>query len=44
VPAATRGVRVLLDGDSYDEWIVGATNPEEVIANLDLGSPTSDDR
>lgn len=31
-----RGVRVLLDGDSYDEWIVGATNPEAVIANLNL--------
>jgi uncharacterized protein len=31
-----RAVRVRLDGDSYDEWIVGATNPESVIANLNL--------
>jgi hypothetical protein len=31
-----RGLRVLLDGDSYDEWIVGATNPEAVIAGLHL--------
>jgi hypothetical protein len=31
-----RGVRVLLEGDSYDEWIVGAANPEAMIANLKL--------
>jgi hypothetical protein len=33
-----RAVRVLLDGDSYDEWIVGAVNPKAVVANLNLGS------
>jgi len=31
-----RGVRVLLEGESYDEWIVGATDPEAVIAALNL--------
>ena len=31
-----RGVRVLLAGDPYDEWIVGASDPESVIADLDL--------
>jgi hypothetical protein len=31
-----RGVWVRLAGDSYDEWIVGATDPESVIANLNL--------
>ena len=31
-----RGVRVRLSADSYDEWIVGATDPESVIANLNL--------
>ena len=31
-----RAVRVLLDGSSYDEWIVGATDPESVIADLNL--------
>lgn len=31
-----RGVRVLLEGDSYDEWIVGATDPETVVASLNL--------
>ena len=35
-----RGLRVLLDGDPYDEWIVGATNPEEVVANLKLDLKT----
>jgi hypothetical protein len=29
-----RGVRVLLEGDSYDEWIVGASDPESVVAFL----------
>ena len=29
-----RGVRVLLQGDSYDEWIVGADDPESVVAKL----------
>jgi hypothetical protein len=29
-----RGVRVLLEGDSYDEWVVGATDPESVVASL----------
>jgi len=31
-----RAVRVLLDGDSFDEWIVGTADPESVIAHLDL--------
>jgi len=31
-----RAVRVLLDGASYDEWIVGAADPESVIVGLDL--------
>jgi hypothetical protein len=31
-----RAVRARLDGNSYDEWIVGTTNPESVIANLNL--------
>ena len=29
-----RGVRVLLQGTSYDEWIVGCANPEAVAAGL----------
>jgi hypothetical protein len=29
-----RGVRVLLDGTSYDEWIVGCADPEAVAAGL----------
>jgi hypothetical protein len=29
-----RGVRVLLEGDTYDEWIVGAADPESVVAIL----------
>jgi hypothetical protein len=33
LPART-GVRVLLEDDSYDERIVGATDPESVVANL----------
>jgi hypothetical protein len=33
-----RAVRILFEGDSYDEWIVGAANPEAVIANLNLDS------
>jgi hypothetical protein len=33
-----RAVRVLLDGDSFDEWIVGVDDPESVIANLNLKS------
>jgi hypothetical protein len=31
-----RAVRILFEGDSYDEWIVGAAEPEAVIANLGL--------
>ena len=33
----TRGVRVLLDGDSYDEWIVGTADPEAVFGGVTLG-------
>ena len=33
-----RGVRVVIDGGSYSEWVVGATDPESVIAKLDLGA------
>jgi len=29
-----QGVRVLLDGTSYDEWIVGCADPEAVAARL----------
>lgn len=32
-----RAVRVLLSGDSFDEWIVGSADPESVIAGLNLG-------
>ena len=37
-----RAVRVQLDNDShgYDEWIVGASDPESVIANLNLNLGT----
>jgi hypothetical protein len=31
-----KAVRVLLDGDSFDEWIVGTDDPETVIAQLNL--------
>lgn len=29
-----RGVRVLLDGPDYDEWIVGCADPEQVAADV----------
>ncbi|MDP9074717.1 MAG: hypothetical protein M3N98_11185 [Actinomycetota bacterium] len=29
-----RGVRVRLEGGSYNEWIVGATDPESVVSDL----------
>jgi len=29
-----RAVRVLLDDDSYDEWIVGTPEPEALMASL----------
>jgi hypothetical protein len=31
-----RGLRVLLDGQQWDEWIVGCEDPEAVIAALPL--------
>ncbi len=31
-----RGLRVRLDGTSFDEWIVGSQNPEAVLARLGL--------
>jgi hypothetical protein len=31
-----RGVRVLLDGANFDEWIVGCADPEGVVARLAL--------
>jgi hypothetical protein len=31
-----RGLRVRLEGTSYDEWIVGCTDPEAVAAALGL--------
>ncbi|MHB1510806.1 MAG: hypothetical protein ACYCST_17250 [Acidimicrobiales bacterium] len=34
--ATPRGVRVLLTGSSYDEWIVGCPDPEAVVAALKL--------
>ncbi len=29
-----RGVRIVLEGASYDEWIVGCLDPEAVVATL----------
>ena len=29
-----RGLRVILEGASYDEWIVGCADPEAVLATL----------
>jgi len=34
----SRGVRVLLEGGSYDEWIVGCADPEAVAASLPLAT------
>jgi hypothetical protein len=31
-----RGLRVSLSGSSYDEWIVGCSDPESVAAGLSL--------
>jgi hypothetical protein len=31
-----RGLRVQLDGTSFDEWIVGTRNPESELARLGL--------
>ena len=43
-----RGLRVVLQGSSYDEWIVGAADPEtvaqEVQAHLTPGQPDSPGR
>ncbi|HET9091329.1 MAG TPA: hypothetical protein VFN50_02895 [Acidimicrobiales bacterium] len=33
---APRGVRILLEGASYDEWVVGCSDPEGVIGTLSL--------
>ncbi len=27
-----RGIRVVLKGESHDEWIVGCDNPEEIVS------------
>jgi hypothetical protein len=35
-PDTPRGLRVRLEGASYDEWIVGAADPEAVAALLAL--------
>jgi hypothetical protein len=32
-----RGVRVLLKGAAYDEWVVGCNDPEAVVARLSPG-------
>ena len=32
-----RSVRVRFEGASYDEWIVGCTEPEALVARLSLG-------
>lgn len=29
-----RGVRVVLDGGGYDQWIVGCADPEAVVASM----------
>jgi hypothetical protein len=34
-----RGLRVSLDESSYDEWIVGCSDPEAVVARLSLPAP-----
>jgi hypothetical protein len=34
--ATPRGVRVVLDGGSYNEWIVGCADPEATVASLAL--------
>jgi hypothetical protein len=34
--ATPRGVRVILDGGSYNEWIVGCADPEATVAGLAL--------
>ena len=31
-----RGLRVSLEGSSYDEWVVGCDDPEAVAVRLDL--------
>jgi hypothetical protein len=36
-----RGVRVLLQGTSYDEWIVGCADPEAVATALPLPGAAS---
>lgn len=33
-----RGLRAVLDGGGYDEWIVGCTDPEGLRAALSLPS------
>ena len=35
-----RGLRVLLEGTPYDEWIVGCADPEAVAARLGLPEGT----
>ena len=35
-----RGLRVELDGTTFDEWIVGCADPEAVAARLGLPEPT----
>lgn len=34
--ATPRGLRVTLEGSSYDEWVVGCADPEAVLAALSL--------
>jgi hypothetical protein len=35
-----RGLRILLEGTPYDEWIVGCADPEAVVARLGLPEGT----
>lgn len=35
-----RGLRVRIEGSSYDEWIVGCADPEAVAAGLGLSQAT----
>lgn len=35
-----RGLRIRLDGSSYNEWIVGCADPEAVAASLGLPAGT----
>jgi hypothetical protein len=37
-PDTPRGVRIVLDGSCYHEWVVGCADPESVAAQIMAGS------